>query len=66
VFDIIGMSYFNTPGRSFLGSGNDGGPAARVAPPGDYVVTLLAGEETMKRPLRVERPTGAAATTRLP
>jgi photosystem II stability/assembly factor-like uncharacterized protein len=66
VFDIIGMSYFNTPGRSFLGSGTDGVAAARVAPPGDYVVTLFAGEETMKRPLRVERPAGAAAATRLP
>jgi photosystem II stability/assembly factor-like uncharacterized protein len=66
VFDIIGMSYFNTPGRTFLGSGNDVAPSQGIAPPGDYAVTLVAGEETMRRPLRIERPASAAATTRLP
>jgi hypothetical protein len=66
VFDIIGMSYFNTPGRAFLGSGNDGGGAtARVAPPGDYTVILFAGQETMKQPLHIERAPSDAAI-RLP
>ena len=57
VFDLIGFSYFNVPeGRAWLGSGNDGptsGPT--TAPPGDYVVTLTAGGETMTRRLHIER-----------
>jgi hypothetical protein len=60
VLDIIGVSYFNTPGRSFLGSGNAAAVASpRTAPPGDYVVTLVAGSDVMKRRLHVER-SGAA------
>ena len=60
IFDIIGLSYFNTSGRTFLGSGNTDAPAARVAPPGDYAVILIAGQSTMKQPLHVERATGRA------
>jgi photosystem II stability/assembly factor-like uncharacterized protein len=63
IFDIIGFSYFNTPGgRAFLGSGNDGGSGPSSAPPGDYIVTLVAGSETMKRQLHVERAAGASGT----
>ena len=55
IFDIIGASLFNTSARSFFGSGNDAGPAVRIAAPGEYTVTLVAGQETMKQTLRVER-----------
>lgn len=61
VFDIIGFSYFNTPGgRAWLGSGNAGGAGPTLAPPGDYVVSLIAGGETMKRRLHVERRAGTS------
>jgi len=59
IFDLIGASVFNTSARSFFGSGNDGAAAGRIAPPGDYTVTLVAGQETMKQPLRVERAANA-------
>ncbi len=55
VFDIIGVSYFNTPGRTFLGSGNAAVAGPRTAGPGDYVVTLTAGTDVMRRKLHIER-----------
>jgi len=60
IFDIIGASVFNTSARAFFGSGNDVGPAVRIAEPGEYTVTLFAGQETMKQPLRVERAATAS------
>ena len=63
VFDIIGFSYFNVPqGRAWLGSGNDGGGGTgpTLAAPGDYIVTLTAGGETLTRRLHIERAPGAS------
>lgn len=64
IFQIIGISYFNTEGRSFLGSGNDTRPGPEIAEPGDYVVTLETGGEMVKRPLRVERAPEVQADSR--
>lgn len=61
VFDIVGFSYFNTPsGRSWLGSGNEGAPSPSLAPPGEYTLTLIAGSDTTRQRLRVERASSAS------
>jgi photosystem II stability/assembly factor-like uncharacterized protein len=55
VFDVLGIALWNTPARSWLGSGNTVGAGPTIAPPGEYQVTLFAGSDVMKRRLRVER-----------
>ncbi|MCX5760933.1 MAG: hypothetical protein NTW72_05430, partial [Gemmatimonadetes bacterium] len=60
VFDLIGFSYFNTPGgRAWLGSGNAATPGPTLVAPGDYTLTLIAGSDTTTRRLHIERATGA-------
>jgi hypothetical protein len=62
VLELVGVSYFNLPGArgGYLSSGNTGPPPPKLAEPGDYVVTLVAGTETMNRRLRIERSSSGA------
>ena len=63
VLELIGVSYFNLPSArgGYLSSGNNAPPPPKLAEPGDYVVTLLAGTETMNRRLRIERSSSRVA-----
>ena len=63
VLELVGVSYFNLPAArgGYLSSGNTGAPPPKLAEPGDYVVTLVAGAETMNRRLRIERSSSGAA-----
>ena len=63
VLELIGVSYFNLPSArgGYLSSGNNAPPPPKLAEPGDYVVTLLAGTETMNRRLRIERSSSRGA-----
>jgi hypothetical protein len=63
VLELVGVSYFNLPAArgGYLSSGNTGPPPPKLAEPGDYVVTLVAGTETVNRRLRIERSGSGAA-----
>jgi hypothetical protein len=63
VLELIGVSYFNLPAArgGYLSSGNSAPPPPKLAEPGDYVVTLVAGTESMNRRLRIERSSLGAA-----
>lgn len=49
------------PEGSGFGAGPFGGGTMTTVPTGDYIVSLTAGGQTMKRTLRVERISGGAA-----